>query len=246
MGTIASRLGFWSKSNDELQENFFDRTMLRHTRGGAQVIEEVVRSAKHSQTDNPLLRMEIPELAASSDHGEVYFQDSDLVGFGGAPTRRPVARLEYLSESEGERYADQVSALQRLFDWFAKVPGARELAAVWVKLPKEEWTWARLGELTREHLLREVGPETVSAWEATLAKRLGTTTDALPTGVAQNPLFFCFLPSGEELARRLGELGVWDLNEKSFWDLLGREVRYHLYDRALYRTKPSTPPIASV
>lgn len=244
MGTIATRLGFWNKSNDELQDNFFDRTMLRHVRGGAEAIEEVVRSAKRSQTDNPLLRMETVPVADNA--ADIYFLDSGLVGLGGDPTRRPLAQLEYLSGPEGERYADQVSALQRLFDWFAKVPQGQDLASVWVKLPEEEWTWSRFGELTREHLLREVGPATVSAWEKSLADRFGTTPDAFPTGVAANPLFFCFLPSGEELARRLGDLQAWFLNGKPFWDLLGREVRYHLYERALYKVQPSTPPIASV
>lgn len=244
MGTIATRLGFWDKSNDDLQENFFDRTMLRHVRGGAHAIKDLIRSAKRDHNDNPLLRMEIPELAASNGYGEVYFQDSGLIGLGGAPTRRPVARLEYFSESENERYADQVSALQRLFEWFAKVPRARELATIWSELPKSEWTWSKLGELSRKHLLSEFGSEVLVAWEKSLAERLNTPADAFPTGVAENPLFFCFLPSGEKLAERLGEVRAWDSSGKPFWNLLGREVRYHLYDYALYKVKPATPPIA--
>jgi hypothetical protein len=61
--------------------------------------------------------------------------------------------------------------------------------------------------------------------------------------VREHPWYFGFLPSGAALARSLVERGVFDTTDAgALFDRVGYETRQWLYDRALYRLRPATPP----
>jgi hypothetical protein len=166
------------------------------------------------------------------------------VGIGGLPPS-PAVELEYLSPEENARYCDQAATLQRNFDWMSKVPAGHELASRFVALPKEAWTWETLGELAAEHFRQQCGADKLEQYRTELAAAYGTET--LPPYIAANPYPFFVLPSGGAFARYLTERGVFEIeDQKELFDRFGREVRYWLYSRALYRTEPADPPILSL
>lgn len=240
MGTIASKFGLWRGSNDDIDESFFDRSALKHVQGGRTGIEPVARALKNGK-ESSLLGMNVDLIA---DEGKARVFSKDLVGIGGLP-QKPACEIEYLSEEENSRYCDQTAILQRNFDWLSKVPAGHELAARFVELPKSEWTWATLGKLGSEHFARQCGPENVTRYVAAL--REGYGAGELSSDIEQNPFPFLVLPSGPAFARHVVEKGLFDTaDSKELFDSFGREVRYWLYERALYRTKAADPPILSL
>ena len=251
MGTIAKDFGFYEGNNDDLTESFFNRSVLRHTEGGRASLEAVVRAATKSPADNPLMRMALRRTEGRRDGkagppgADVYWKDE---AFGRVlSTAQPVAHLEYLDDAANDRYCEQTVMLQRVFNGLAKVPEGHKIAARLVALDKPEWTWRRLGELTREHLDRLGLERALVPRMRALAEGLGATMETLPAGVADNPWFFAFLPSGPEFARHLVERGAFDplrgaAEVGQQFDLIGYETRQWIYDHAVYRTHPSTPP----
>lgn len=237
MGTIASKFGLWRGTNDDLDESFFDRSALHHVSGGRASIEPVARALKNGK-ESSLLGMKV-----DLDGSKARVFPKDLVGIGGLPPE-PACELEYLSPEDNARYCDQTAILQRNFDWFSKVPAGHELAARFVALAAEEWTWSNLAALAREHFVRACGAETVEKCIAALRREYAP--EPLPAAIEENPFPFLVLPSGAEFARHTVERGLFAANgDKRFFDDFGREVRYWLYERALYRTRPAAPPILS-
>ncbi|MEP6704742.1 MAG: hypothetical protein ABJB34_08050, partial [Acidobacteriota bacterium] len=146
---------------------------------------------------------------------------------------------------ENARYCDQTAILQRNFDWFSKVPAGHELATRFVALPKEEWTWATLGKMGEEHFVEQCGFDNVRVMKAQLIDSFGDA--ALPSRIEENPFPFMVLPSGPAFARYLMEKNVLETSDqKELFDTFGREVRYWLYGRALYRTEVAEPAILSL
>ena len=133
----------------------------------------------------------------------------------------------------------------RVFDWLSKVPAGHEIASRLVALPKEAWTWTTLGELSEEHFMRHCGRDKVEEYKSKLTEAYGAET--LPSHIALNPFPFFVLPSGPGFARHVTEQGLFEVDDhKEVFDRWGREVRYWLYSRALYRTEAADPPILSL
>lgn len=240
MGTIASKFGFWRGTNDDLDESFFDRSVLHHVRGGRRKIEPVARALKNGK-ESSLLGMKVQVLP---EEGKARVFAADLVGIGGLPSA-PACEIEYLSPEENARYCDQTAILQRNFDWLSKVPAGHEIASRFVALPKEAWTWQTLGEFAEEHFMRHCGREKVEEYKTKLTEAYGEET--LPAHIAANPYPFFVLPSGPGFARHVTEQGLFEADDnKEVFDRWGREVRYWLYSRALYHTEPADPPILSL
>ncbi|MEO6334749.1 MAG: hypothetical protein ABIO91_07170, partial [Pyrinomonadaceae bacterium] len=240
MGTIASKFGFWRGTNDDLDESFFDRSTLQHVEGGRASIEPVARALKNGK-ESSLLGMKV-DLQTTEGRAKVF--SKDFVGIGGLPPD-PACEIRYLSAEENARYCDQTAILQRNFDWFSKVPAGHELATRFVALPKEEWTWATLGKMGEEHFVEQCGFDNVQVMKAQLIDSFGDPT--LPSRIAENPFPFMVLPSGPAFARYLIEKNVLETSDqKELFDTFGREVRYWLYGRALYRTEVAEPAILSL
>lgn len=238
MGTIAKEFLFFDKDNDALNDTFFDRSVLRHTKNGIATMEPVVERFFENNGTNPLLLMHAKPL--SDGHAEVYVRKSDTSLEG------PVSTLAYLTSGENERYCDQAVVLQRLFDWFSHVPGGYELARRFLNLQAEDWNWERLGEMTRDHLDALGYKEKMESWKLRLAHALGTTPDTLPAGVAANPYYFCFFPSSADFAKTVVAKNAFgQASFKAQLDILGREVRYWMYDHALYKIEDAEVPIAN-
>lgn len=240
MGTIAKEFGFYEKNNDDLDETFFGRSVLRHSDRGREVIApEVLRSQK-GQKDNPLLRMTTRR--RDNLTADVHFKDL----FGRIPARElPVCQLQYLDAPANDRYCDQTVILQRIFNWLSKIPRGSELGSKYVSLPKNEWTWKRLGELTAEHLQHCGYGGKMAGWLGRLAESLGYPAQQLPRGIVDNPYYFCFFPAGDLFARQLLETGFFDIRDSAAqFDTLGRAARHWLFDRALYKLQDGASPIA--
>jgi anaerobic magnesium-protoporphyrin IX monomethyl ester cyclase len=243
MGSIATKFGFFSGDNDSLRDTFFDRSVLRHTGDGREVLEPVVNGAIQGVKDHPLLRMDV-DLSGGS--AEAYFGDNGLVGLGAAASQSKRFRFSFLGDSENDRYCDQGAMLQRLFNWAAKVPEGHRLMGKFLGLPKDEWTWQMLGDFTGRHLISLDLRREMYDWEHRLAEDLGVSVNDFPAGVDDNPWYFVFLPGGAQFAIYLDGLGFFEEKDRGKqWDVLGRETRRWLYDRALYRIIPATEPIAN-
>jgi anaerobic magnesium-protoporphyrin IX monomethyl ester cyclase len=240
MGTIASKFGFWRGTNDDLDESFFDRSTLNHVKGGRHSIEPVARALKNGK-ESSLLGMNV-EIVPEEGKARVF--SNTFVGIGGPPTD-PACEIGYLSPEENARYCDQTAILQRNFDWLSKVPDGDELATRFVALQKEEWTWSTLGKFGDEHFIEKCGFENVQMMRAKLVDGYGG--GGLPPRIAENPYPFMVLPSGPAFARYLVEKGVLETaDQKELFDAFGREVRYWLYGRALYKTEVADPPLLAL
>ena len=241
MGTIASKFGFWRGTNDDLDESFFDRSTLQHVKGGRHSIEAVARALKNGK-ESSLLGMKVDLPPVGEGNARVF--PRDLVGINGNPTQ-PACEISYLSPEENARYCDQTAILQRNFDWLSKVPDGHELATRFVALPKEEWTWATLGKFGEEHFVEKCGFDDVQMFKAQLSEAFGGQT--VPEKIAENPFPFFVLPSGPDFALYLVEKGVLEVeDQKELFDAFGKEVRYWLYGRALYKTEEAKPAILAL
>ena len=238
MGAIARDFGLYAGNNDDLDETFFSRSVLRGTRDARTALEPVVRAGTRSPQDNPLLRMEARALDAR--RAGVYWRDPAFNRV--LPGAAPACEIEYLDAAADDLYRDQTVALQRLFNWLARVPEGHQLGARFVGLARAERTWQRLGELTDEHLRAQGLAGELDAWRAELTAHFAGSGVPLPAGVLENPHYFRFLPAGQEFALRLASRGFFAATApEAQFDALGFETRQWLYDRALYRLTPAAP-----
>lgn len=236
MGRIANEFGFYQGNNDDLTETFFDRSVLRHVRGGRSSIELAVAELVTRAFDDPLLQMYAIE--KSSTKADIYVKEKkneDLL-----------CEIEYLSKNENDRYCDQTVMLQRLFNWLSKVPHGAELGAKFVGLEKKEWTWKKLGELTRHHLQCGGFGEKMEHAAGELAMLMGYTQNNLPQAIADNPYYFLFFSSSHEFAKKLLKLQIFDRQAQECFDILGGEARRWLFERSLYKVAPATSPLLQI
>lgn len=245
MGKIAHNFGFYTGNNDDLDEVFyFDYSQLRHSETAKSVIEPIARKIseekKTQRFESPLLKMFAKPGENESLVSDVYYRDESLIGI----KPESLCKIQFMNDEENTRYCDQTSRLQRLFNWLSKVPQGWKLGEKWTSLPKEDWTFAKLGELTEAHL-KECGyGERAEKWKIEFAARLGCSADNLPPGIRDNPLYFCFFPSSDEFAKRIQEKKIFDLDSWKFFNALGGEARRWLFSRFVYKTDAATPPIA--
>jgi len=255
MGDVAKAFGYYKGENDDLHELFFDRSVMRHSRTANKVIEPVVRamveankalerSKRHKKS--PLQRLEAREVAPFVM--EVSVRDErDEFSRARLPGPKPLCTIEFMDDEENDRYADQIVILQRLFMWFSLVPGARDLAEKYVTLPREEWTWVRLGQVAKEHFDTIGKGEEARRWVQELTEALGCRSrDELPNVVRENPYYFVFFPSSAEFAERVAESGAVHANAEPGrqFDELGGVARRWLFARSLYKVESATQPIA--
>ncbi|MCX6787220.1 MAG: cobalamin-dependent protein [Candidatus Kaiserbacteria bacterium] len=128
---IARSFGFYKGKNDDLEESFFDQSVLRHSETARDVIESIVNGKEAKKK----------HLLGSDTHG----------------------KFEFMDDEANARYKSQIIIIQRLFNWFSKVPQGHVLAEKFVTLPKEQWTWKVLGEATKQHLEWSV-EQSFSCW----------------------------------------------------------------------------------
>ena len=238
MGTIAKQFLFFDKDNDTLNDTFFNRSVLHHSRDGIASIQPSILKSMANRLDNPLLRMNAKKNGGLK--ADIYLGKTD-------GTNVPLCTIKYLTEEENERYCDQTVVLQRLFDWLSHVPHGSQLATKILSLQKDEWSWKKIGSLTEEHLRGEGYENRMTGWKQRLADGMHCTPNELPKGIDENPYYFCFFPSSGEFARKFLNDGFFNI--PSFWEQLnfaGREVRYWLYSKSLYKLERSEPPIAAI
>ena len=242
MGTIASAFGIYRGNNDDLEESFFERSVLHQFADGRSVLEpHVYRLAtmtERKKRQSPLLRMEARN--RNDGFADVFLRDPL---FGRVVSKEPLCTVRPMTEEENECYREQTVILQRLFNWLSMVPNGHMLGKKIVGLSWGDWTWRRVGELTREHFDSIGYGQEADEWEAELARRMGVPR--LPAPVSDNPLYFVFFPSGDRLAARVLENRLFlEVEEKKSFDELGTFARRHLFETALYKVVPSDPPIA--
>ena len=230
IGKIARCWGFWEK--DAVSSIYWDSSPLRHSDTAMEVIRPHVESLRstNQRFNSPLLHMYVKP--SGDSRGWVFLED-DLVVLD--PKKR-LCEIEYLSLEENKRYCDQISHLQPIFNWLAKVPQGHRLGRKWVELEKRDWTFENLGKLTEAHL-REIGyGDVAEKWKREFAHQFGCSLEELPKGVKANPLYFCFFPSGPKLARTMIEKQIFSLPPETFWRELGDTAKKHLFSHGLFRT----------
>lgn len=237
MGTIASNFGFYKGNNDDLSETFFDRSILRHIAGGPKDIEPIVEKLASNPSakphDQPLVHMKAVERADGLT-ADIVYKEEEILG-----------QIRYLTPEENEQYCADTVRLQRLFNWLAKVPNARELGEVLLRIPQESWNWRILGEKTGEHLARH--SRSLSLWKQQLAEEMGyDSPEDFPEPIAQNPWYFIFLPEGGKFARKVLDAKVFERGSfAEVLDELGTLTRRHLFHYGLYRIEEAKMPIAA-
>ena len=229
MGTIAGNFGLYRGNNDDLSETFFDRSVLRHVRGGPKDIEQIVKGMGGGPKSRTLLKLHALPM-------------TELVGdVCSVNSRRTIGIIHYLTEAENRRYSESTVRLQRLFNWLAKVPAAPALGKALVDVPQEEWSWKRIGEITNRHVRAREGNR-AEEWISKLASEMGEAS--LPEPIAQNPFYFAYLEAGGVLARKALQSGLFSKNTGALLDELGTMTRRHLFHFGLYRIESGKDPIA--
>ncbi|MEK7613238.1 MAG: cobalamin-dependent protein [Patescibacteria group bacterium] len=230
MGTIAHNFGLYRGNNDDLAETFFDRSVLRHVRGGPKDIEALM--GHHNPKSRALLKLRARPMG-------------DLVGdVCGVESDATLGIIHYLTEVENRRYGEDTVRLQRLFNWLAKIPAPVALGRTLVNIPDAKWSWKSIGEATKAHMRAHMGKK-VEQWSQELAVQMSVET--LPGPIAVNPSYFAFFPEGGALAKKVIERGVFDPNRtfQESLDELGTMTRRHLFHFGLYMIERGRAPIAS-
>ncbi len=242
IGRIATAFGMHSGGEDDLEESFFLRSVLRHVDGGPRDIERIVHGLASSRRKRSLLRMQaVPTGALTADI--LYLPDAEERSRGDKDAT--VGALSYLSDFENDRYRERTVRLHRLFNWLPRVPYGEELGATLVDVPDDMWSWETIGQETHRHLRRYHSADTMEGWTHALAHELGyASPEELPTPVAQNPYLFCSFVAGGDLAEAM-------LRQDVFGPTIGQTligmndiVRNHLFEVELYRIRGGPARIA--
>lgn len=237
LGEMAANLGIYrSRNSDDINTSYWIKGVLHHIAGGKESFEKLVSERAGCLRDNPLAGMRA--MATGHFSADIYHRDNDVGGSGSVA----LCRINYLTSSDNARYYDQAIMLQCLSGWLSKVSRGHELAADFINLPKEEWTWHRLGELTVKHL-DELGlRDQREIWRHEFIKLCKKfMTGVIPKGIEDNPYYFCYFPAGEILAQKLNSKGFFESED---WLLLSAASRNHLFEYSLYRIKRGNPSIA--
>lgn len=235
MGTIATNFGLYEGNNDDLDESFFNRSILRHVRGGPRDIEDMVSRFRLGPKD--LLEMQVVR-DNGHDRAEVVHQG------------RRVGEIGYLDDQTNKQYCDDTVRLQRHVMWLAKLPDAEVLARKLLVIPQKDWSWKNMGEAVRTHLNSRVGyrDSQLCAWETELARQMGYgKVYRLPQSIVDNPWCFIFLPEGAGLAHKVIEAGIFEASDfAKAQDDLSTVVRRHVFHYGLYKIEKGAQPIASL
>ncbi|MEK9170035.1 MAG: cobalamin-dependent protein [Patescibacteria group bacterium] len=228
LGEMAANLGIYrSRNSDDIDTSYWIKGVLHHIAGGKKLFEKPVLECATGLRDNPLARMRaVPADLLSAD---IYYGSDALF------------RIEYLNPLNNARYYDQATMLQCLSGWLSKVCQGYKLAADFINLPKEEWTWHRLGELTVKHLDGLGLRDQREIWRHDFIKLCGEfMAGEIPKKIKDNPYYFCYFPAGAILAQKLQSKGFFESED---WLLLSAISRNHLFEYGLYKIKKGDPPI---
>jgi radical SAM superfamily enzyme YgiQ (UPF0313 family) len=237
MGTIASNFGIYTRNNDDFSETFFDRSVLRHVARGPHDIEQIVNSLDIPSNAQPKKQ---PLVNLRAMHLEGY--TSRVVDTSG----KSLGTIEHLSPEANYRYCTDTVRLQRLFNWLARVDGARELGQKLVDVSDTDWSWKTVGIVTERHFLQTKSIQMLEAMRERLALEMGlSSSNEFPEIVAQNPYYFCAFPSGGQLAKQIvAAVESKDGRGEGFLNDIGTITRRHLFHFDLYRLDVATEPIA--
>lgn len=234
MGTISDTFGLYRGNNDDLLDNFFEQSVLRHIEGGPRDIERIVATVGGGPKDESLLKLSTEE--DSEERTMVFDAEHALLG-----------SIRYLTPTQNERYCRDLVRLQRLFNFLPKFPEAAKLGRSLVEMPQQDWTWEGIGKEIETHLI-SVGDNALPAWKNALASDMGyESVEELPEPIAQNPWFFCVVPAGGLLAKSTLEAGIFApaFSTEETLDRFGTLGRRHLFEYGLYKTQEGSTPICS-
>ena len=234
MGTISSNYGLYRGNNDDLLDNFFEASVLRHIDGGPRDIERMVAMVGATPKDETLLAFRTEQRSATEV--SVFDAEGTLLG-----------SVTHLTPKDNERYCRDLVRLQRLFNFLPKFPDAALLGRTLALMPQQEWTWEGIGRQIEQHLV-SANVENLSSWKDAIAAEMGYgSVLELPGPIASNPWLFCVVPAGGHLARRALEVGVFDplLSTEETLDRLGTLGRRHLFEYGLYQIQVGSSPICS-
>ena len=236
LGEMAANLGIYrSKSGDDINTSYWERGILYHIVDGRKLFEKLVLEQAADLQDNPLLRMRTISTGPLS--ADVYCEN-DLMESNSSAA---LFQINYLNSSDNARRYDQTIMLQCLSGWLSKVQQGHKLAAEFINLPKEEWTWQRLGEFTVKHLDGLGLRDQREIWRHDFIKLcMESMIGEIHEGIKDNPYYFCYFPAGEILARRLQLKGFFESGD---WSLLSAISRNHLFEYGLYRIKLGNLPV---
>lgn len=229
MGRIAAKFGFYAGNNDDLQETFFDRSVLRHCKG-REKIAEILYGMRTKVGGNPLIDLQVKNTDGPS--ASIF-----LISADGTLSPDPVCEIEYLSKEENERYNDQTVMLHNVFFWLAKVPQGFVLGKKITDAARADWTWKNIGAWAKEHLTRVIGQEKLAELSLEFARKMGHRNLAeLPEVLQSNPYYFIYIPKGEDLATHVVEQGLFDtVDDKNSFVPLDTLTRRHLFMVSLYK-----------
>ena len=252
IGTICRNFGFHTSNNDDLVERSYERSTLQHPAGGTRDIEPMVEKLGVNPSAPPGLQPLVNMQAVRRGNGnvaDVYYQQKGRVQKDIVPIGDPqlVGTIEYLDEADNEKYCGQAWRLQRMCNWLAKMPGARELGRKLASAPEAEWQWSKIGEITTDHLRKHVS-------EAELERRLHAlahemqleSADQLPEPIKQNPHTFTYFGDGGKLAQMAIDKGIFnpDTHVADMLDKVSTLGRRHLFEKELYKIGTCAPAIA--
>lgn len=237
LGDMAVNLGIYrSRNSDDINTSYWIKGVLRHIAGGKKSFEKLVSERAGCLRDNPLAEMRA--VATGPLSADIYHRDNVIRDGGLAALRR----INYLTPSDNARYYDQATMLQCLSGWLSKVPQGHKLAADFMNLSKEEWTWHRLGGLTVKHLDGLGLRDQREIWRREFIKLCKKSmAGVIFRGIEDNPYFFCYFPAGVILAQKLQSKGFFESED---WPLLSAISRNHLFEYSLYKIKQGDPPVA--
>ncbi|HEV8666997.1 MAG TPA: radical SAM protein, partial [Candidatus Paceibacterota bacterium] len=254
IGTICRNFGFHTSNNDDLVERSYERSTLQHPSGGIRDIAPMVEKLGVNPSAPPALQPLVNMHAVRNGGAvaDVFYQakrrDKATGTFVNDGERQQIGTIEYLDEAANDKYREQSWRLQRMFNWLAKMPEARELGRKLANLSHDEWQWAKIGQVTTDHLRKQVGNAELERRLHALAHEMHLeSAELLPEPIKQNPHTFTYFADGGVLAQMAIDKGIFapgrDVAESL--DEVSTLGRRHLFHKELYKIGTCKPAIAT-
>jgi anaerobic magnesium-protoporphyrin IX monomethyl ester cyclase len=243
IGTICRNFGFHTSNNDDLVERSYEQSTLQHPAGGTRDIEPMVEKLGISPSDPPGLQPLVNMRAVrrgDSNVADVYYQQKRRVQKEISNVGDPqlVGTIEYLDKAANDKYREQSWRIQRMFNWLAKMPKARDLGRKLANVPAAEWQWEKIGQVTTDHLRTQVGNMELERRLHALAHEMHLeSAELLPEPIKQNPHIFTYFADGGTLAQMAMDKGIFahGRNVAESLDEVSTLGRRHLFHKELYK-----------
>ena len=254
IGTICKNFDFHKSNNDDLVERSYERSTLQHPAGGTRDIAPMVERLGINPSAPPGLQPLVNMQAVRNGGAvaDVFYQpkkrDKATGTFIPDGESQRVGTIEYLDDAANDTYREQSWRLQRMFNWLAKMPQARELGRKLANLPAADWHWERIGQVTTDHLRNYVTESELGRRTHALAQEmLLESASQLPEPIKQNPHTFTYFGDGGKLAQMAIDKGIFapgnDVAESL--DKVSTLGRRHLFEKELYKIGTCKPAIAT-